>query len=526
VAILPILFGIALSKPISTSSRHSAGFGTGANAVIAYFHDYIEARTLSFTCFELVTYLSLAGDARKRRCITTTAMTNPDSSYSPAGQQSGGTTFAAVNLKHPSTDEPCYMTHAIHKAQSTAATSTHDCSSQRESASHSDKQTQEESTFDNPSHCRSESPDIQLPPPLYPLTEFNLRAHTQHIGSSGVIDRNHTASELSLMSSVYDSLTQLEKFGVVVDNAENVPIPPVIEEFLRNVVGKERELESPGARNLHVIQPQAANAGSEATVIALIDKHLMIRDESHDLGGERYISLAREMNLPKRYVQKKDVGLELSQPRPDRANGYVPYRTQESSGGQLKSPFTEQEHNIIREIYPSAEAEFPWLTAQFKSAVGESLEIAKWQSARDGVASINHLLDLFDTAGMTVNELQTMHFSLTCNAVMANLFYHWKDRNGRYIMRRLYTANLRGDSWMDDKNKSMVHFRKCIRNLLEDHVLTTRLNDIHDALARIQAQRDKGTSLTATKRGSNTIGASSTGTPNKKKMKTNAGVGQ
>jgi hypothetical protein len=311
VTVLPILFCIALSKPISTSSKHSTGFGTGANAVIAYFQNYIEARTLSSTYFEVMTYLSLATDARKRRCITITAITNPDSSYSPPGQQSGGTTFAAVNLKHTSTDQPCYMTHTIHKAQLTAATSTHDCSSERESASHSDKQTQEESTFDNQTHCRSESPDIQLPPPLYPLTEFNLRAHTQHTSSSGVIDRNHTASEVSLMSSVFDSLTQLERFGVIVDNAENVPIPPVIEEFLCNVVSKERELESPGAGNLHLIQPKAANAGSEATVIALIDKHLMIRKEDHKLGSERYISLAREINLPNRYVQMKDSSLEL-----------------------------------------------------------------------------------------------------------------------------------------------------------------------------------------------------------------------
>lgn len=252
----------------------------------------------------------------------------------------------------------------------------------------------------------------------------------------------------------------------------------------------------------------------------------MIREENHDLGGERYISLASEMNLPKRYVQKKDSGLELSQPKPDRVNGYVSYRVQEASGGQLKLPFTEQEHNIIREFFPSTEAEFPWLTAQFKSAVGESLEVAKWQSAKDGVASINHLLDLFSSADKTVNELQTMHFSLACNAVTANLFFHWRDGNERYIIRRLHTANLRADSWVDEKNESMVLLRKYIRNLLEHHVMTTRLNDIHDALARVQAQRDKGTSLTATKRGSHTIGASSTDSPGKKKTKPIAGVGK
>ena len=200
-------------------------------------------------------------------------MTNPNFSYSPPGQQRGGGPVAAVNLKHPNTKQPCYMTDTRHKAQLTAATSTHDCSSARKSASHSSKDAQQESTFNNPTYCCPHSPEIQLPPALYPLTEFNLRAHTQHTGSGRVIDCNHTTSKVSLMCSVFDSLTQLERYGVIVDNAENAPIPSVIEGFLRNVVCKKREHESPGARKLHLIQPQAANAGSEAKAIALIDKY-------------------------------------------------------------------------------------------------------------------------------------------------------------------------------------------------------------------------------------------------------------
>ncbi|KAJ4365363.1 hypothetical protein N0V95_000510 [Ascochyta clinopodiicola] len=335
-------------------------------------------------------------------------------------------------------------------------------------------------------HLREDSPPaLQLPAPLNPLTETNLREHTQHTNPDQTHILNMTTSSVSSKAST--SLTALEQYGVIIN--DNVADPPIIQQFIRDVIEKEREHETPGARRLHMMQP-IASVGSESAIIALIDKWLMFRDEEHDLGGEEHISLCHETNFAREYVQHQEALRSLPQPRPDRANSYVSYRRQNDTKGRLKSPFTREDEEIIREDTIHDVVLFPWLTAQFKNAIKGSLEEAKWQCARDGVASSNYLRKFFTRAGKPVNELTTMHWSLGCNGKHAELYYHWGDQHGRHHMKRFCSAELGATNLRDDRNQQMVYMRKCLRNLLE-YVKTERLAKIKEVIHTIQSVCDE-----------------------------------
>ncbi|KAJ8117198.1 hypothetical protein OPT61_g1538 [Boeremia exigua] len=228
---------------------------------------------------------------------------------------------------------------------------------------------------------------------------------------------------------------------------------------------------------------------SEAKVISMICKYLMFREAYHELDGEEFISQSPEVYLEKIYVAHEDKERSLSQPRAHVANGYVAVRQQEASNGLLRSLFTLEQELIIREDSINDEVLFPWLTGHFKSAMGESIEAAKLQCARDGVAVNNYLRSFFGRAGIPFDEVSTMHWSIACNVTTAQLFCHWQDDQGGYNMRCFCSANLGASIFNQDRNDHMVFMRKCLRNLLE-YAQHERIDKIKEAISAIQLARD------------------------------------
>ncbi|KAJ8114324.1 hypothetical protein OPT61_g3769 [Boeremia exigua] len=348
--------------------------------------------------------------------------------------------------------------------------------------------------------CDNEPPEFRLPPLLCPLTESNLQRHTAHTNAESVSTDEMAPSAYSKGSVHFESLQTLSNYGVIIGNGQAMYNVDIIGTFLDDVIRRPRA-ETPGAKKLHLVAPLAILIGGEAETIILIDNHLMFRDAMHELGGEHHIYKGVEVNFNREYVtHPKDMEKSLAQPRPDRANGYVAYPVQEASMGLLVSPFTEDEHAIVMEDSINERVLFPWLTAQFKSAIGESIEVAKLQCARDGVAVNNYMRQFYERAGMPSDELMTMHWSIACDINIAQLYCHWQDKQGKFHMDLFCSAGLYAcDPHQEDRNAQMVFMRKCLRNLLE-HVQGARLDSIKTAIRAIQAKRNASSAQSPAKR--------------------------
>lgn len=334
--------------------------------------------------------------------------------------------------------------------------------------------------------------ELELPPPLHPLTVHNLREHTQQTNPGetplAVMTNSGSGSQSTQGQSDLQRLTQ---YGWT-QLPDSGAFPGDLERFVNEVVQKDRSDETPGAGKLHNLHAKAKATRSEAKSAELIAKWLMPREADDDQGGEEFISACGESSFNIVYVKhatKPD--LDLARPKPDRADGYV---SRTVMGGIIQSPFDEDEEMIIQRFTVPLlhdEALFAWLTAEFKSARGKGIYFGALQNARAGIAANNYMRDFLAQAGFVATELETAHFSLACDSNIVALHLHWVGSDNRYYMKQVYQAFLHSEDRYATRSESMVKMRRYLRNIL-DWATGDRLRMIKTAISAVKDRRADG----------------------------------
>lgn len=283
---------------------------------------------------------------------------------------------------------------------------------------------------------------------------------------------------------------KLEQFGWI-KLPDQGPFPGDLENFVNNVVKKIEEKDTPGAKKLHHIHPKAIDT-NEAKAAEVISQWLLPREEDNELGGEEFIAVAIDSKLAEQYVKHPgDESLDLKCPKPDRIIGFASYHS------ELRSVFNESEWTVIQRHmigFLHDEAHFPFLTAEFKSAKGKGIHYAALQQARTGIAANNHLRDFFQSAGISATPLDTVHFSIACDATRVVLYLHWLGTDGRHYMKRIFETLMAADDHLGLWNERMVNMRNYIRNIVA-WAKEVRMVNIKAAIAarkfQVDAQRKR-----------------------------------
>jgi hypothetical protein len=291
----------------------------------------------------------------------------------------------------------------------------------------------------------------------------------------------------------------LRIFGAELDSEE---LPPELTKFITDVVYAVRnDPPSPAAKNLHE-NAELSRLGNEADLSGLLNKDLMfLRGSKH--GGEQFIDLSAEANLNVTYVTHptKSPTYTLTQPRPDFTNGYSSRSVAKAASKVIlvQSAFTEEEERKLLETpnCPAIHSRIlcPWLTVQYKACgVANGPAIAKLQCCRDGICVCAYMHNLYTSAGpdFKFDIVDTCHWSMACNGHAVQLYLHWRQElqhgEAKYHMHFLVDTTLQG-SFGKDVNQEIVALRRCLRNILE-HVQTTRLQRIKEALRCIDPPQD------------------------------------
>ncbi|KAJ4989586.1 hypothetical protein SVAN01_04963 [Stagonosporopsis vannaccii] len=323
-------------------------------------------------------------------------------------------------------------------------------------------------------------PEPELSPPLRPLTAKNLQQHTLHTNPGERCLTVMTDSG-SIKSTSKSEIQKLQNYGLV--DLTELEWPPVIAQFVRDVLMKPRPHETPSADKIWQVLPAAREASSEADMATILAPLLMFRPQDFNTGsGEKSVSLCSDILLNKKYVEHPSRGdLSLSQPKPDRVNGYV--SNWKTHGGVLTPAFTSAEERVLREmaelLHPDALC--AWLSGEFKNNSGRSLHWAFLQDCRAGVAAVNHNREFFASAGVVVKEQDTAHFTIACDAENVVLHIHWYGDDNLHYVKRIFKADLRNNGPWGGKSAQMVEMRKILRNILE-WAMGPRLNMIKDAI--------------------------------------------
>jgi hypothetical protein len=206
--------------------------------------------------------------------------------------------------------------------------------------------------------------------------------------------------------------------------------------------------------------------------------------------GEKFVYWYQEAWLNSAFVTRIEPDgkkVMLSQPRADACNGYICRRFAEASSRNVAVPFTSEEEEKLTE-----DPELPcvlqdilvlFLTAQYKKIHGDRLEVAMYQSARDGTDMCEYLHRFYKRAGLPANEVDTCHWSITSDTDTVRLYLHWREHTAgvpSYHMQEIYRAPLAG-SKDDPNNDQMRQLRDRLRNI-KDYAVEERLARIKQAL--------------------------------------------
>jgi hypothetical protein len=149
----------------------------------------------------------------------------------------------------------------------------------------------------------------------------------------------------------------------------------------------------------------------------------------------------------------------------------------------VEAAFTAEEEDILDDYFLCKDMYCPFLTAQWKApGSGENLKYAQNQAARDGVAIVNYLYELYQTAYQRPPAaLETCHFSLECDLVDGELWVHWREGDAHY-MELLEDFSLR-------KENTVREVRGYLRNIVE-YARGPRLESIKKALPLFMKNRN------------------------------------
>ncbi|KAJ4989556.1 hypothetical protein SVAN01_04933 [Stagonosporopsis vannaccii] len=292
----------------------------------------------------------------------------------------------------------------------------------------------------------------EFPLPRRPLTLENLEEHTLLTNIDDVplkVTLSVVSDELS--KHAYIEQQKLTLYGWIL-LPDYGAFPDALENFVNRVVKRANNHDTTGAKHLHDLQWKV-KVTHEAKAILFMARWLLPREEDDSF---------------------------------DRIVGFA------SPTSGLKSPFVEAEWSIIQHHMVEGihdEVHFPFMTAEFERAKGRSIHFADLQEACAGIAANNHMRDFLQKAGFAVTELDTVHFSITCDARVAALHLHWLDSSGFYCMKRIYVTLLAAPDHLGNINAGMVAMRGYIRNIVA-WAKDVRLKRIKAAVAVVQGLVD------------------------------------
>ncbi|KAH6613113.1 hypothetical protein C7974DRAFT_380824 [Boeremia exigua] len=311
-----------------------------------------------------------------------------------------------------------------------------------------------------PSSCKEEAPDklsrreqqpqeLHLPPPRYPLTTSNLRAHTEKTNPGEQLLDSMARSKDTTTASTAEYEQQLRQYKAYVHSGATMPRE--LDKFIRNVVMADRP--GPHSPTARLLAENAENAqrNSEFQAMMLLAPHLMFRS-AYVENGERFMNMEPEALFHSAYVTSPDNDqFMLAQPKPDMTNGYIPISviTSRASSSPIDWPFTEEEEEKLL----SDGKHPPIHPKSAKAGIWQGV----LQTTRDGLAVIEYNYRLHKRAGVEPDAVGTCHWSMT---VLGSV------------------------RWDGDENPEVVQLRKCLRNLLH-YAQTRRLDRIKDLLKRI-----------------------------------------
>jgi len=336
----------------------------------------------------------------------------------------------------------------------------------------------------------SDPPELQLPPPLYPLTRSNLRAHTQYTNPGEQIIGTMNNTDASTKASVAELERQLHDYGIRIDSETS--LPPELDKFIREVVEANRPGPySPAAKHLARNAP-AAQLLDEIAAMELLSPHLMFRN-CHAENGDEFNTTYPEALFHAAYVTSPDdPDFALPQPKPDQTNGYITRAVALTYKDEnLRLPFSEEEENKLLSDTSNPPIHkhvlCPCYTLQGKSSkVG--LRLATLQCGRDGVAVNEYMHRLWQRAGLTPTVVESCHWSMACDTLQIVLYVHWRavgeDGKVKYHMQEVYGTRLQPFRKHDNENDQVVGIRKGLRNLLH-YVQNDRLMRIKQVLKLI-----------------------------------------
>jgi hypothetical protein len=342
------------------------------------------------------------------------------------------------------------------------------------------------------------SPRPQAPSPSqFALTRENLRhwelsQSPTHAGSwlplpfdtsMATPSESRNSSPTRATAAKIDPEMRLNAYGITT-NGKN-PIPLNLQKHITEVVKAAREAVTPSAARIAKKQPRARGMGEKAA-IDLLCADLLFEGEAED--EEEMIHSVPEVNLNRAYLPlapdmtvTADVG-KLTQPRPDTVIAYI--TSQAAELADVKPALLLDEERALAKVPLSGKLHFPFLTCQWKSQSGSETHYhASLQGARDGATIVRYLYEFYASTGCSPSNIDTCHFSITCDTLTAILFVHWRQINPadgssiQYCMKKIAQAFL--DPM--DGDEQLTNMRKYMRNIL-DFAVTTRLNKIKAAI--------------------------------------------
>jgi hypothetical protein len=146
------------------------------------------------------------------------------------------------------------------------------------------------------------------------------------------------------------------------------------------------------------------------------------------------ISSKLNYNLSRDFLPPAPLGRtlsRLSQPRADTVIGYLSNNQALSREPPLATAFSVGEEEVLANFTLNPVLMSPFLSSQWKPALGESHVIAHVQSARDGATVVRYLDEFYGIArGQPPTALECSHISVTYDIQAVNIWMHLLEARG------------------------------------------------------------------------------------------------
>ena len=305
---------------------------------------------------------------------------------------------------------------------------------------------------------------------------------------------------------------QLAGYNITVD--KGTVLPDILADFVKTLEQRREQAPSPHAQAI-IDTRRAASVENEITARKMMEEHILFRGEGYP-DGIKGLTLKDQVNLVKDHLPKPprvtvpELWGSLARPQPDSCIGYITATEATTHTPPFAMPFTREEDDMADwsvtlpsitiysansscryNVVHNADTHFPFLTAQWKSAIfGENQVHASLQAARDGALIVNYMHHFYSIAypNRPPTQLETCHFSLTTEGYTIILWTHWREVNPEdgevcFRMEEVEMARMRR---LDD----LLNIRRILHNYVE-FAFGERLRSIKEALPSFWPNRPK-----------------------------------